>query len=190
VRFPFPFLLPPSFPVFAAGICAAGLLIGCKSRPDPSSLVLLEVPAEAVIGADWEDPAPVDFVAELQPLLESKCLRCHQRGTGLTNLVFHTKADLLRAAGPRPVLIPGQPESSTLFLVTVLPEYFLEAMPPPAEDHERLTPEERAVIYHWILQGAKWPEGVVLSDPRSRPKVTVVPPTPAPPKVFIAGTAG
>jgi hypothetical protein len=183
----------PSFLIWRAGglgLVAAGVLAGCKSRPEPSSVVLLEVPAEAIIGDTWEDPAPVDFVAELQPLLETKCLRCHQRGSGLTNLAFHTKADLLRGAGPRPVLVPGQPESSTLFLVTVLPDYFLEAMPPRGEDHERLTPEERAVIYHWILQGAEWPEGVVLSDPGRRPKVTAVPPPPARPQFSVARQTG
>ena len=66
---------------------------------------------------------------------------------------------MTKLTGGRTVLVPGDPEKSTLFLVTVMPDYFVEAMPPTGH---RLSDAEASSLYRWIAQGAEWPKGLVL----------------------------
>ena len=62
------------------------------------------------------------------------------------------------------MLVPGDPESSSLYWTTTLPlddELFM----PPIKNEEKdypLTDAEKAVLKQWILEGAEWPDEVVL----------------------------
>lgn len=110
-----------------------------------------------------EDEEMIDFVKDIQPILEANCVRCHNDGSMMTSVSFQTRKQIIAATSDkRPILIPGDPESSTMFLVTTLPEYFVEAM--PAEGH-KLNEVERWLLYRWILEGAVWPKEVKLQTP-------------------------
>ena len=75
------------------------------------------------------DVGKIDFTKKIKPILVGKCLSCHHPGSEVTDISFASREGMLNASGGRPILVPGKPEKSTLFLVTVLPEYFIEAMP-------------------------------------------------------------
>jgi len=89
---------------------------------------------------------PVDFRAEVAPILENNCLKCH--GTG-SHISLATRQD---AVGGK-LLIPGQPDQSSLY--TSLKQ---GSMPPG----QKLAPDQIDVIRRWIAQGALWPADAAL----------------------------
>ena len=128
------------------------LVASCETTPKPIPDVIVVAP-ESDVGA-------VDFRKDIAPLLERNCLGCHYDHAPLTALSFQRRESMLESeTGGRPILVPGDAKHSTLFLVTVVPDYFIEAM--PAGGHQ-LTDEECSKLYHWIEAGAPWPEGLVL----------------------------
>lgn len=154
---------PPTRESFTIGIMArvlsrlvwlgvvALVLWGCQSGPKPIPEVIVVAP-ETEVGA-------VDFRKDVVPVLEKRCLGCHFDHAPLTALSFQRRKNMLEESNGRPVLVPGDPQHSTLFLVTVMPDYFVEAM--PAGGH-KLSKQETDKLYHWIAAGAPWPEGLVL----------------------------
>ena len=112
---------------------------------------------------------PVDFAAQIRPLLESRCINCHHSGAlfGELNLENHALATKPRAGGP--VIIAGKPGESRLYLVLTLPEGDRKAMPPTGH---RISDEEATLLKRWISEGAKWPEG---PEGAVKPKVDVKP---------------
>ena len=62
-----------------------------------------------------------------------------------------------RANGP--VIVPGRPDSSALYLVLKMPPKNPKAMPPAGH---RVTDREVNLIYDWIKQG-KFPPPIKLS---------------------------
>lgn len=133
------------------------LLAACAAKKGQTPEVVVLIPQGSAYTADLE---PIDFVKDIKPILEAKCIACHFDKSPATNISFQTREQILDQTSPqRPILIPGDPEHSTLFLVTTLPEYFIEAM--PASGH-RLNEVETWKIYQWILEGAKWPKDAKL----------------------------
>lgn len=135
----------------------ATVLTACVSNTTtlPPEVVVL-VP-DGLYGANDD---PIDFSKDIKPILEANCLKCHNDNSAIASISFETRKKIMaKSSDRRPILVPGDPERSTLFLVTTLPEYFVEAM--PADGH-KLKEEETWKIYRWILEGAKWPEEVKL----------------------------
>jgi formylglycine-generating enzyme required for sulfatase activity len=126
----------------------------------PAILVLtLTIPALA--------PAEVDFVKDVQPILEYNCVRCHNpKATavenGDTSVELHTKARAIRGK----TIVPGDPTKSKAYTTTILPDDDDKLMPPLDEikkgSSKRLTKEETETLKTWITEGAKWPDGVEL----------------------------
>lgn len=134
------------------------LAVGMGVMLMSSCSTMTETPEVIVILPEGEmagDVGKISFAKKIKPVLVGKCLSCHHPGSEVTDISFASREDMLKASGDRPILVPGEPEKSTLFLVTVLPDYFVEAM--PASGH-KLTEEEKWELYHWIQQGANWPK--------------------------------
>jgi formylglycine-generating enzyme required for sulfatase activity len=110
----------------------------------------------------------VDFVKDVQPILETNCVRCHNpKGTefekGDTDLNLSTKDGAFES---KSTIVPGSAEKSKLYTSTVLPDDAKKLMPPRnkvTNDLERLTKAETDVIKEWITSGANWPDGVNLT---------------------------
>ena len=106
------------------------------------------------------DGAEVSFEQDIAPILESKCLSCHNLNQQKGDLSMETLA-VIQAAGEEYV-IPGNAEDSTLYWITLpLDDGERPEMP---EKGEALTEEETKMLAAWIDSGAEWPEGLVLKE--------------------------
>jgi cytochrome c5 len=117
--------------------------------------------------ATFVSAAPPDFVREVQPIFETRCLACHGAGMQSAGLRFDQAASALRTVKP------GDSAGSLLFRkVSGLEK---TVMPPSGA---RLSVQQIATLKSWIDSGAKWPENAVIStskhwafQPIARPAV-------------------
>jgi hypothetical protein len=140
------------------GLVALGMTACNTTRSIPDVIVLVDDSGRVSDGR-------VSFKTDIAPLLQERCVTCHHDSGQLTGLSFQRRSSLLEQSDERLILVPGDPEKSTLFLVTVMPDYFVEAMPPTGH---RLSDTEASNLYRWIAQGADWPEDLVL-EPAASP---------------------
>lgn len=98
----------------------------------------------------------IDFVTQVKPILQSECVRCHHDGAIMGGLNLMTRASAMKGGNKGPVIVPGDPEKSSLYRVTQLPEDQDHAMPATGA---KLTDEDKAILRQWIQEGAGWPEG-------------------------------
>ena len=111
--------------------------------------------------------AAVDFVKDVQPILETNCVRCHNpKGTdyeaGDTDVNLATKEAAFEVTS---TIVAGNPEKSKLYTTTVLGDDAKKLMPPRnkvTKALERLAKAETETLKTWITEGANWPDGVAL----------------------------
>lgn len=115
-------------------------------------------PGETVLSAAALQSAmqKVDFKAHVKPILETKCVMCHNRKTlpGRMSLENRERAFALGATGIP--IWPGHPEHSLILTNIKSAHANVNAMPPVGE---RITKDELAVLTKWIKDGATWPDG-------------------------------
>ena len=101
----------------------------------------------------------MDFAADIQPILESKCFKCHgsEKQKGGYRL-DEAEAALKGGDEHAPNIHPGKSAESPLiqFVAGLDPD---TKMPPKGEP---LTAEQIGLLRAWIDQGAVWPEGAVV----------------------------
>lgn len=112
-------------------------------------------PASSDTG-EAEASKKVSFATEIKPLLESRCLVCHNTGTLLGHLNLENKKLAFEPGPNGPFIVPGKPQASKLYTFTLISPDKLEAMPPTKH---RLSDAEKNLLRDWIAQGAEWPEG-------------------------------
>ena len=110
--------------------------------------------------------AAVDFVKDIQPILETACVSCHQAKKADGELRLDSLQAALAGGSSGPALTPGKPEESPLYALAALPADDEQLMP-PAKQGGPLKAEQLALLKAWIASGAKWPEDVKLK-PRAR----------------------
>jgi hypothetical protein len=93
-------------------------------------------------------PIPV-FQDEIQPLLQAKCIRCHQEKPRRADLDLRTPAGILKGGESGPAVVPGKPERSPLY------EKVHGGMMPPGKK-DPLSPTEVDAIRRWIAAGASF----------------------------------
>ena len=99
----------------------------------------------------------VDFTRDLKPILETKCLSCHNPNNTKGKLSLASPSERLSE-----LIVAGNPDESRLFEVTLpVSEGDRPEMP---EKGAPMTDEERAHLRQWIASGAIWPEGVTLRE--------------------------
>src|SRR5947209_9996380 len=103
----------------------------------------------------------VDFVRDVRPILESRCVACHGAKKQRGDLRLDLKAAALKGGESGPVIKPGK-SADSLLLSRVSSDDPQQRMPPSGE---RLTKEQLKLLRDWIDQGANWPE-TVAGDPR------------------------
>ncbi|MBX3731834.1 MAG: ankyrin repeat domain-containing protein [Verrucomicrobiae bacterium] len=108
--------------------------------------------------------SPVEFILEIQPVLERSCLDCHSGERPKGGFAMSDRASLLKGGNRgEPVVVPGDPDAGQLIHLVQDQVEDLE-MPPVAKrgSFPALTPEEAARLRAWIVQGVAWPDGVTL----------------------------
>src|SRR5882762_505610 len=130
----------------------------------PQRFILLSSCAALMAGPAF---AAVDFVKDVQPILEENCVRCHNpKATdfeqGNTDLDLSSKQSAFDIAS---TIVAGKPEKSKLYTATILPDSAKKLMPPKNKvtgDMERLSKEQTEILKNWIAEGANWPDEVKL----------------------------
>ncbi len=104
--------------------------------------------------------APVDFTKDVKPVLEKKCLSCHNPNIAKGDLSFATAAE---AFDPdKHLIVPGKSGESEIYLAATPEDP--SAKPAMPDEGEPLTDAEAKLLRKWIDEGAKWPEGLVLRE--------------------------
>jgi hypothetical protein len=133
-------------------------LFGCQQAQGPSAAVFTPTENERF------------FVEEIKPVLERKCLRCHDGKTLPSRLDLSTRETAFAVgSNERAYIVPGRPEKSLLFEAIGRSGTHPRAMPQALVS---LSDEELGTFSDWIAAGAHWPKGArgVLhpqSDPES-----------------------
>lgn len=101
----------------------------------------------------------VDFAKDIQPLLETRCLECHNPQKVKGDLLMDTLANMVKGGEAGPSIVLGKPEDSELLKRISLEKGHDDIMPPKGEP---FSAEQIGVIKQWISEGAKVPEGLVM----------------------------
>jgi mono/diheme cytochrome c family protein len=110
----------------------------------------------------------VDFVKEVQPILESSCVKCHgadPKGKKPKGAYDITTRELsIKGGDNKKDLVPGKADDS-LFYKTLLAavgsgDDEVGRMP---YKKDPLSAEQIKIIKDWVDQGAAWPDGVKLT---------------------------
>ena len=97
----------------------------------------------------------VDFMKDIQPIFEAKCVKCHGAEKQKSGYRLDIKKDALTGGDDHaPNIVPGKSAESPLikFVARLDPEVKM----PPKDD--ALTAEEVGLLRAWIDQGAAWPD--------------------------------
>ena len=97
------------------------------------------------------------FLEKVVPILETHCLRCHSPGNEEGDVSLATPDDLRDGAY---LDVRNGDQSHLLDLVEPVSAGKKPEMP---KDGDPLSPEQVGVLRQWVVEGAFWPEGKVLS---------------------------
>ncbi len=96
----------------------------------------------------------VEYEADVLPILENHCLKCHGPDTQKAGLRVDQRLSLLRGGdGGFASLVPGDTGKSHL-IDRIRSKDEIDQMPPKGQ---RLSDEEIEVLEQWIRDGAEWP---------------------------------
>ncbi|MBX7209440.1 MAG: DUF1553 domain-containing protein [Verrucomicrobiaceae bacterium] len=116
-------------------------------------------PAPAQPAAAAPAAGPVDFAGQVQPLLETRCLECHNPAKVKGDLLMNTLDAMLKGGEGGPALVVGQPDKSEIIKRILLPKGHDDVMPPKGAP---LSAQQIDVLKRWVAEGAKWPQGLTI----------------------------
>lgn len=108
----------------------------------------------------------IDFAKEVQPILELSCVSCHKEGHAKGELRLDNKASAFQGGEKGKGIVPGFPEQSSVYTSTTLGAEHDDLMPPKAKGGP-LPNESIEILKMWISQGARWPDGVTLTQKKA-----------------------
>ena len=105
-------------------------------------------PAEVKLGR------PVDFEKDVYPILDAKCVACHNVAINENGLNLEDVKNIMKGGKRGPSVIAKDPDKSLLYKLST--RGAAPAMPPLPNKVEAsaLTPDELGIIRQWILEGA------------------------------------
>lgn len=138
----------PSLSSVLAGlvVCfASGSLRAAETDP--------ALPKSALSGSAPGEPAKVDFIQQVQPILAKHCYACHGPDEAEGGLSFTSEETAFAEADSgEPAIVPGDVEASTL-IARISSDDEFERMPPEGDP---LSKSEIELLRRWIEQGAGW----------------------------------
>jgi ankyrin repeat protein len=106
-----------------------------------------------------QQPARVDFVRDVQPILRQNCYECHGARQQKNGLRLDKRKDAMRGGTIR-VIGPGNADGSRLYQRLIGSDFGIQ-MPPTGA----LPADKVAIIKQWIDEGAEWPDAVAGDTP-------------------------
>src|SRR5262249_40880952 len=122
-----------------------------------AALLLVAAIVGRVAAAHQQVPSPqkpVDFVRDIQPILQARCYECHGPKKTKNGLRLDLRAAALKGGDSGAVIVPGDSEHSRI----VRRIRGLDGDDQMPKDKDPLTAAQVALIRAWIDQGAVWPE--------------------------------
>lgn len=111
----------------------------------------------ALLSSAYCDEVPVSFVKDIKPILQERCVHCHNRKTLKDKVSFETaKLAFVKNEAGQFYIIPEKPEESLMVIALESPDMHEMAMPMVGP---KPTEEDIAIIKRWIAEGAEWPKG-------------------------------
>jgi hypothetical protein len=123
------------------------------------TLVAIIAVAGAAAGLTAEEK--VDFVKDIQPVLQQKCLKCHGPEKQKAMLRLDSRDAAIEGGDGGPSLVAGDGAKSELVRRISLPKTDDDFMP---AEGEPLPKEQIAQIKKWIDEGAVWPGTARLKE--------------------------
>ncbi len=121
-------------------------------------------------------PSRIDFARDVRPILEQRCLECHDRNRRKGGLSLATYTDALEGGRNGAVVRPGHAAGSLL-----VHRIAGEIEPQMPKDEDPLMPVQIALIRRWIDEGAReTPASPPAPPPWEAPIEPTRPPLPAP----------
>ena len=125
----------------------------------------------AVVAGLWAhqslaaDPAQVDFMRDIRPILSDNCYFCHgpDANTREADLRLDIRDEAIKDLGGYAAIVPGDPEQSEVVARLITEDE--DQLMPPAESGKHLTAEQINLIKQWIHEGADWPEHWSFAPP-------------------------
>ncbi|HZV36684.1 MAG TPA: c-type cytochrome domain-containing protein [Verrucomicrobiae bacterium] len=118
------------------------------------------------------DMAKVDFVKDIQPILQESCVKCHGPEKHKGDLRLDTKEGTFKGGKDGQVIVPEHADKSDLYRRVTLPEGSDDIMPSKGSP---LTKKQTDLIKDWINQGATWPEGAIVKAVEEAPTASSSP---------------
>jgi hypothetical protein len=99
-------------------------------------------------------PQTIDFNRDIQPILESACLRCHGNERPKGGFRLTDRQAVLSGGNYGPAVIPGNSANSPLihYVANLVPDMEM----PPVDKGTPLTPNEISLLRAWIDQDLPW----------------------------------
>ncbi len=112
---------------------------------------------------------PVQFQKDILPILQKKCLACHNATEAESDLVLETPASILKGGAEGPAAVAGKGAES---LMLKLAAYQTDPVMPPEDNDvgaKPFTPQELGLLKLWIDQGAKMGDASVAGPVQWQP---------------------
>jgi hypothetical protein len=108
--------------------------------------------------AAQQPAAPINFAADIQPILQANCVSCHGDTLKLSRLDLRTRESALSGGANGPALVPGNADGSRMYRR-------IAGLEEPAMPMQRapLAAADIAKIKQWIDEGASWTTAVVTT---------------------------
>jgi formylglycine-generating enzyme required for sulfatase activity len=123
-------------------------------------------------GAEWpesiklEKVQRVDFVKDVQPILELNCVACHREGHDKGGLRLDERDLAFKGGDNGAGIVAFRPKQSPVYTSTTLsPED--DGLMPPAKKGGPMSKDKIDLLARWIEQGASWPEGLRLTPKKA-----------------------
>ena len=108
---------------------------------------------------------PVEFVRDVQPIFRKHCFECHAQGNEEGGLNLGIRARAMAGGDSGKAIV--RDNSAQSLLVHLVAGVEQDRIMPPDGEGEPLSRDEIGIVRAWIDQGAIWPQGADVLDPRT-----------------------
>jgi len=135
---------------FLIGLILGGWLLAACASAVPTSPTVVPLPVPSSMPAPTATPKGGTFVADIQPIFNERCIKCHSGENPPRGLRLDTYGHVLAGGTYRAVILPGDPDGSEL-----VRRIRGEAVPRmPFDGPPFLSEEQIHLIETWIALGA------------------------------------